>query len=78
MGASAVLLIDDLATEIDAFVANVDSTRASDEPADLVLVLPTKGAVILDSIGAVGGQVVLSPLVYFASSGRTSSSSTNP
>jgi hypothetical protein len=37
------LLVDDLVTEIDAFVADVDA-RPSDELLDLALRLPAEGA----------------------------------
>jgi hypothetical protein len=46
------LLIDDLAAQLDALVADVNGARTGDQALDLILVLSTEGAVVLDARGA--------------------------
>jgi hypothetical protein len=47
------LLIDDLAAELDTLVTDVDGSGTGDQTFDLVLVLSTERAVILDASGSI-------------------------
>src|SRR5437867_2788449 len=45
----SLLLFDDLSTEVDAFITNVDTSRTSDESLYLVLTLATARATVSSS-----------------------------
>ena len=59
-------LIDDLAAEVDAFIADVDGAGAGDKAAHLVLVLATERAVVLDAIRTISGHRYFPPLALVA------------
>jgi hypothetical protein len=52
-GLGAGLLVDDLAAQLHAFIADIYRARTGDQALDLVLVLPTERAVVLDPSGSV-------------------------
>jgi hypothetical protein len=43
------LFLDDLATELDTFIADVDGARTRDQSADLLLAFSAEGAPVVDS-----------------------------
>ena len=71
------LLLDDLATELDAFVADVDGTGPGNQPPHLVPALSAEGAVVLGALRPVAGHGQEPPLLATMSL-CSSTSSTKP